>query len=237
MILRAAIVLLLMLNLGAAAWWWLGDGSAPPSPRAATAETPGAPRLRLLSEVTPPRLAPAPAPAASVATGSASPVASTGLPASATPATGARCLRFGPFADAAARDAARPALAAIASSVVARDIPGRASRGWWVYLPALPSREEARLLGERIKAAGISDWYVMNDGEQANSIALGRYGSEDAARRREGDLRAKGFAAQAAPLGNRPPQWWLDARIADSATPVAVAAIGPSGEVACTGLR
>ena len=106
-----------------------------------------------------------------------------------------------------------------------------------MFLPALPTRDEARALGERIKAAGISDWYVMNEGDQANSIALGRYGSEDAARRREADLRAKGFAAQAAPLGNRAPQWWLDARMAGGVTPAAWAAIAPSSQVACTGLR
>lgn len=233
MILRAAIVLLLMLNLGAAAWWWLGDAGASASPPAAA--TPGAPGLRLVSEAaSPPGV---PGPTRITAPALAPPAATANPPSVPMPATDEQCLRFGPFADAAARDAARPALAPLASTLVARDIPGRASRGWWVFVPALPTREEARAVGERIKAAGITDWYVMADGEQANSIALGRYGSEDAARRREADIRAKGFAAQAAPLGNRTPQWWLDARIAAGASPTALAAIAPSSRIACTGLR
>jgi len=233
MILRASIVLLLMLNLGAAAWQWFGGGStaAPES----TASNPGTPGLRLLSEVAP---SPArPVQATETAAASAPMTAALETSGPATPAAGGRCLRFGPFADAAQRDAARPALATLASAVVARDLPGRASRGWWVYVPALPSRDEARAVGERIKAAGITDWYVMGEGDQANSIALGRYGSETAARRREAEIRVKGFAAQAAPLGDRAPQWWLYARANAGAPPAAFAAIAPHSEIPCTELR
>ena len=234
MILRAAIVLLLMLNLGAAAWWWLGSDAAASAPAHAARNTSDAPSLRLLSEAAP---APAIPPAAAITASASPPVAASTESSVATAATTGQCLRFGPFADAAVRDAARPALAAVASSVAARDMPGRASRGWWVFLPPLPSRDEARAVGERIKAAGIKDWYVMGAGDQANSVALGRYGSENAARRREAELRAKGFAAQAAPLGDRAPQWWLDARIAAGTDRAALAVIAPSGPIECTGLR
>lgn len=235
MVLRAAIVLLLMLNLGAAAWWWLGDAGASATPGAAPVDVAGAPRLRLVSEIAPRRAAPAQEPAAAAAL--AVPLATAELPASPDTATSGQCARLGPFEDVALRDAARPALAAIASTVVARDTPARATRGWWVFLPALPSRDQARALGERIRAAGITDWYVMNEGDQANSIALGRYGSEEAARRREAELRAKGFPAQAAPLGARTAQWWLDVRLAAGASPASLDAIAPSTRIGCASLR
>ena len=92
-------------------------------------------------------------------------------------------------------------------------------------------------MGERIKAAGISDWYVMNDGGDANSIALGRYGSEEAARRREAELQAKGIPAQAEPLGDTTAQAWLDARLPADANRAALAAIAPSKPVDCASLR
>lgn len=234
MILRAAIVLLLMLNLGAATWWWLGGDVGASGPVPAGRATSGAPRLRLLSEAAPVAALVRPAALQAIAPPLSAPTATT---ESAMQVPSAACLRFGPFADAASRDAARARLSGLASTVVARDTAGRASRGWWVSLPALPSRDEARALGERIKAAGITDWYVMGEGDQANSISLGRYGSEEAARRREADIRAKGFAAQSAPLGDRAPQWWLDARVFASVTPTALAAIAPSSSIACTGLR
>ncbi len=234
MILRAAIVLLLMLNLGAGAWWWLGGDAGASAPVPAGRATSGAPRLRLVSEAAPVTAVVRPATLQAIAP---PPSATTATTESAMQLPSAACLRFGPFADAASRDAARAPLSGLASTVLARDTAGRASRGWWVSLPALPSRDEARALGERIKAAGITDWYVMGEGDQANSIALGRYGSEEAARRREADIRAKGFAAQSAPLGERAPQWWLDARIAAGVTPTALAEIAPSSGIACAGLR
>ena len=92
-------------------------------------------------------------------------------------------------------------------------------------------------MGERIKAAGISDWYVMNEGDAANSIALGRYGGEDAARRREAELRAKGIPAQAEALGDSAPQWWLDARLKPGIATAALARLAASKPIDCATLR
>ena len=229
MILRAAIVVLLVLNLGVAAWWIAaGDDASRREDAQGAGATPG---LRLVSESVPPARA-KPVPAALPAPGVPD------KPDVTTPPAGiVQCLRFGPFAGEVPRDAARANLSAAGVGAEPRETAARSGRGWKVHIPAFATRDEAKAMGETIKAAGISDWYVMNEGDQANSIALGRYGSEDAARRREADLRAKGFAAQAAPLGNRAPQWWLDARIAGGVTPAVLAAIAPSSEVACTGLR
>lgn len=235
MILRAAIVFLLILNLGVAAWWLGGAGSrAPASVNAVDTLQPG---LRLVNE---------PVPAAPVV---ASPApASPSIPA--TPATAEQpvappapavatglCLSFGPFADAAARDAVRPRLQALSQKLVARDAQARSARGWRVYLPPLASRAEAQALVERIKAGGINDWYIIANGDEANSIALGRYGSEASARRREAQLAAKGFTARAEPLGDTPPQWWLDARFAPEASRAALAAIAPSRPLDCARLQ
>ncbi len=92
-------------------------------------------------------------------------------------------------------------------------------------------------MGERIKAAGIDDWYVMNQGEAANSIALGRYGSEESARRREAELKAKGIPAQAEAIGDSAAQAWLDARLPAGADRATWAAIAPSKPLDCGALR
>ena len=234
MLLRATLVILFMLNLGAAAWWVLRPSMASaPQAQAIAANTPG---LRLVNEplvaavptpsqASPPEPAPTTSPVPAVA----------GVVA--TSATAAICLRFGPFADGAARDAARNALSAAGVSAVTRDSPARSARGWKVAMLPLASRDEAVAMAERIKAAGISDLYVMNAGEDANSIALGRFGSEDAARRREAEVRGKGFAAQATPLGETPSQAWLDARLPTAANQAALAAIAPSRGLDCATLR
>ena len=234
MLLRATLVILFMLNLGAAAWWGLRPSVA--DARGAEANAAGAPGLRLVNEpavaTAPTRAQPAPAGPAPVA--SMVPAATSVV---AAPASATVCLRFGPFADGTARDAARNALMAAGVSAVTRDSPARSARGWKVAMPPLASREDAVAMAERIKAAGISDLYVMNEGADANSIALGRFGSEDAARRREAELRGKGFQAQAMPLGDTPSQAWLDARLPTATDPASLAAIAASRGIDCATLR
>lgn len=227
MLLRAAIVFLLVLNIGIAAWWLSGGNAAP---GAAAAPVPAnVPGLRLVSEVPAPTPVAAPAPdLVAVAPVAQAPTESAG---------NAQCLRFGPFADGPSRDAARAALSAAGIAAVPQDTAARSGRGWKVHVPSFASRDEAKAMGERIKAAGISDWYVMNEGGDANSIALGRYGSEEAARRREAELKAKGIPAQAEPLGDTAAQAWLHARLPANANRAALAAIAPSKPVDCASLR
>jgi hypothetical protein len=69
---------------------------------------------------------------------------------------------------------------------------------WRVWLPRLPTAEAAQATAARIGEAGFSDYLVVRDGADANTIALGRYGSEEAARRRTAALRASGFPARCA---------------------------------------
>jgi cell division septation protein DedD len=227
MFLRAAIVFLLVLNIGIAAWW-ISGGNAAQGPAAASVPT-NVPGLRLLSEIPAPKSVAAPEPAAAVFAATTQASTETGA--------AAQCLHFGPFADGPTRDAARAALSAAGIAAVPQDTPARSGRGWKVHVPSFASRDEAKAMGERIKAAGISDWYVMNDGGDANSIALGRYGSEDAARRREAELKAKGIPAQAEPLGDTAAQAWLEARLPANANRAALAAIAPSKPVDCASLR
>ena len=237
MILRAAIVFLLMLNLGVAAWWLGGTSLRVASVTPVIDES--LPGLRLVNE--PDVAKPVVTPEVDSAT-TAAPDATLKVVAekSALPdvpvAATALCLSFGPFDDAAARDAVRPRLQALAQKLVARDAQARSGRGWRVYIPPLASRAEAQELVEKIKATGIKDWYIIANGSEANSIALGRYGSEDSARRREAELGAKGFTVRAESLGDTPPQWWLDARFPADASRVTLAAVAPSKSLDCARL-
>ena len=231
MLLRATLVILVMLNLGAAAWWLLRPAVVEVDQAQAVAVD--APGLRLLNEPVAMAVR-APAPSSGVAVAPAVQAASSSAPVAEVAPV---CLRFGPFTTDAARDVARNTLSAAGVSAVTRDSPARSARGWKVALPPLASREDAVAMAERIKAAGISDLYVMNEGADTNSIALGRFGGEEAARRREAELRGKGFAAEASPLGNTPPQAWLDARLPAATNPASLAAIAPSRGIDCASLR
>ena len=239
MILRAVIVFLLVLNLGVAAWWIAGGNRPASMPAVAPAGDTDAPRLRLLTEAVAAKpVAPAPSAETLLSVAAQAPDAPAVVPPAAAGAPSvASCLRLGPFVDAVARDAARPALQVLAEQVVARETQARSARGWRVYMPAQASRDAAKAVVEQIKAAGINDWYIIANGDEANSIALGRYGNEESARRREAQLAAKGFIARAEPLTDTPSQWWLDIRLVAGANLGGLAGLAPSRPVDCATLR
>ena len=188
MLKRAVILLLLVLNAGVAIWWALAPDKVP----AEVALPSTTPRLQLLSEVQASRPRPAaPLPVAPQPTATAS--------IAPTPQV-LQCWRFGPFTDAAALSRAQ---AWLQSRVVrsAATATSESGRGWRVWLPPLADHDTAQAMAQQIAAAGITDYYIVPDGAEANSIALGRYGNAEAAQRRVAALHTAGFDAKAEPLG------------------------------------
>ncbi|ALN63029.1 sporulation related domain protein [Lysobacter antibioticus] len=143
----------------------------------------------------------------------ATPTAATPVPAVAETAK-AQCFSIGPFADAAAADAARAKLQPLAQKLATRAQAGTSnpSRGWRVYLPPAASAEAAQATAQRIRAAGFSDLFVMGGGgADANGIALGRFRSEESARKRASSLSEAGFPARVEALGETVSATWIDA--------------------------
>jgi cell division protein FtsN len=239
MLTRALILVLVILNLGVALWWMLRGEPAVAPPTAPT----GVAQLQLLpgdaaapaaATVTPavaapaladvtPAAAPAPAPeaptpvAAPVAPAAATPapVAVTPPPAAAVPA---QCLSLGPFADRASAQAAQAKAGAGLRGARLREVADAGATRYRVLLPSAASREEAQATVKRIVAAGLSDYYIIGQGEEANAIALGQYRNREGAERRMAALSAAGFNARLVPSGgDGSAQWWVDATLANPA--------------------
>jgi septal ring-binding cell division protein DamX len=179
MLLRATIVLLCVLNLGAAAWWVL---HAPLPASAVPSAPPGAARLRLAAEA-----GMAASRTVAPAREATPPARATTVPAVAAPPASTASAPMSSAGAAACEGGAGPA------------------DGWRVYLPRLPSPEAAAAVAKRIGESGFSDYLVVRDGDDANTIALGRYGTEDAAQRRAASLRAAGFPARCARIPKATP--------------------------------
>lgn len=243
MLVRALVVLLLVLNVGVATWWAL---RTPAAPAAAYEPPPGVAKLQLVDET---RAVAAPRPAAATPppapppkpTSNAPAVAATSAPAQPAPPPpdAARCYSVGPFNDASAAANARDLLLAVSTKVVPREQSTGSARGWRVYLPAAATLEEAQATAQRISAAGFNDFFVVRQGGEANSIALGRYRNEDAARRRAQTLTAAGFAARAEPLGDGRTTVWLDLVANDNFDPARAqaAVLAPARPLDCARIR
>ena len=201
---RALLILLLVLNVGVATWW---ATLTSPSPPTAAEPPPGVARLQLVGEGS--GAVAAMAPMAPMATAAVQPDAvASPVAAVAMGSTAPQCFSFGPFTDGQAVMAAQAGLQPLTQRIVIREQRRDSGRGWRVLLPALPSAEQAEATAQRIAAAGFGDYFVVREGAEANSIALGRYGSETAARRHTDALVAAGFAARAEALGAT--TTWLD---------------------------
>lgn len=187
MLTRALIVLLLVLNLGVAAWWMT---RAPPAPPASFEPAPGVARLQLPGE-----------------TGSST----TPAPQRRAEAVAvSQCVSLGPFVDAQTAERARTQLQPYALSIDTRREYAGTADSWRVFMPPLASLDQAEAAAQRVVAAGFSDYYVVREGDDAGSVALGLYSDEATARARVATLAAAGFAARAEPIGAGPATYWLD---------------------------
>lgn len=207
---RALIVLLVFLNLGVAVWW-LTHPAQEPSP---VAQVPGVAMLELVdgaprpAQPQPARPAAQATPTAAVPTPSAEPIAASTAGSPPAADTAAQCLALGPFDDLAAARAAQTRLVPAPRSATVRS-QTQPAKAYTVLLPPLADRAAAQAMAGRIAAAGFDDLMVINSGPSANGVALGRYGSLQAAQRRQAQLQAGGFRARIEPVGQTV-QWWLD---------------------------
>lgn len=218
MVLRLLFVLLIALNIAVGAWLLLGQDDT----HVRSATDPDVPALHLLSERP---ASPTSAPVASTTT----PVpASTSTPAPTTPASAANapsnsssrvytCIAIGPFATPLDLRNARSALTAQAARMRSRQEQTTQSRGWWVYLPASPSRDQALAQARRLSAANIKDYFVVGSGDQPNTVSLGLFKDPANARKRRDEVAAAGFPAQMSERTETVPEYWLDLAVVDNA--------------------
>ncbi len=179
--------------------------AAAPAPAAATLAAPGKPAEPVK----------APEPMAAVAKPAPEPVAEK----PAAPAAPPRCLALGPFANRAAATAAQSRAGNLLSQVRLREQPAASgSARYRVLLPAAASRDDAQATVKRIVAAGLSDYYIISQGDETNAIALGQYRNREGAERRMAAVQAAGFQPRLVASGDAG-QWWLEGQLATGSEP------------------
>ncbi|MEN5272624.1 SPOR domain-containing protein [Stenotrophomonas lactitubi] len=157
----------------------------------------------------------APEPVAAIAKPAPEPVAEK----PASPAAPPRCLALGPFADRAAATAAQGRAGNLLSQARLREQPAASgSARYRVLLPAAASRDDAQATVKRIVAAGLSDYYIISQGEETNAIALGQYRNREGAERRMAAVQAAGFQPRLVASGDAG-QWWLEGQLSAAAEP------------------
>jgi cell division septation protein DedD len=120
------------------------------------------------------------------------------------------CTSIGPFATQSDMRAAMQALAPQARRIQFRNARATQSRGFWVYLPAVKTREEALGVARTLSAKGVRDYYVVTAGEQQNTVSLGLFREQANAERRRAEITAMGFAPELIQRTEELPVYWID---------------------------
>lgn len=196
MFVRALFLLLLALNLGGACWLLFARtpvvATSPPTDA-------GVPKLVLLSErdgdeVASAELASAPESKADLAND--------------------QCRSIGPFPTQADTRAAMNALTPFTKRIRIRETHTTQTRGYWVFLPAQASREQALNTARTLSQKGVRDYYVVTAGDQQNTISLGLFRDQGNAERRRAEIAALGFVPKVNPRTEELPSYWLDLALA-----------------------
>ncbi len=121
-----------------------------------------------------------------------------------------RCLSLGPFSDERELAEARARLQAQGLDGEVRHAPGRIWVGYWIFLPATETREEAVGRVEALRERGVRDLYIEPAGERENAVSLGVFSERDRAQRRYREIRELGFQPQIARRTREGTVFWLD---------------------------
>jgi cell division septation protein DedD len=124
------------------------------------------------------------------------------------------CFSIGPFA---AIDDVRRTSALIESSLQrqqVREVRSNEIRGYRVYLPPFPTRQEAMDAARTLQEKGLRDYYVVTAGEQENTVSLGLFRDLANAQSRRELVRGFGFEPRLEPRQQELTRWWLDIAVA-----------------------
>ena len=107
----------------------------------------------------------------------------------------------------------------LVSRIQYREAHATETRGYWVYLPAQNSREQALSMARQLSAKGVRDYYVVTAGDQQNTISLGLFRDQGNAEKRRNEITGLGFRPELIARTEELPVYWIDFA-QDAQTPV-----------------
>jgi hypothetical protein len=128
--------------------------------------------------------------------------------------TEARCTSVGPFRELAQAAAAAATLRGAGYQPLQRVVDGEIWSGYWVYIPAIPTEQEANetlaKVREGVREARIPDAYVIRNSDSGNLVSLGVFSEISGVSRLRDEVRALGFEPQVVDRTSRATVYWID---------------------------
>ena len=120
------------------------------------------------------------------------------------------CYTLGPFAGKNGADEAGETLNSLGLVSQQREDTRRELTGYWVFIPPLPSRAEAKKFTATFKEKGIKVFQIVPNGPKKNAISLGFFRSGDSAEQLYARISALGLNPEKEENYRENSGLWLD---------------------------
>jgi len=122
------------------------------------------------------------------------------------------CFTLGPFKNELIVRQIRESMAEDIKDIKVRVLEESEKHRYWVYVPSLSNRKEAKAVARKLKQAKLKDYYVVLSGKTKNSISLGHFKEPEYANRRAKKVRQLGFDASVEVIYKKYNIHWIDYR-------------------------
>jgi hypothetical protein len=133
-----------------------------------------------------------------------------------------RCTSVGPFRELSQAATAAATLRNAGYQPLQRVVEGEVWSGYWVYIPALPTEQQANealaKVREGVREARIPDAYVIRNSDSGNLVSLGVFSEISGVSRLRDEVRALGFEPEVVDRTRRATVYWIDVALAEGQT-------------------
>ena len=126
------------------------------------------------------------------------------------------CYTLGPFKDESIMQQLRESIAEHVTDISVRKRQESEKHRYWVYIPALSSRKQAKLVAKQLRLKKINDFYIVLSGDAKNSISLGHYREPVHANRRVKVVTKLGLKAEIKIIYRDYDVYWLDYQVEEA---------------------
>jgi cell division septation protein DedD len=128
----------------------------------------------------------------------------------AAPEPGTTCTSVGPFRELSQAASAAATLREAGHRPAQRVAEGDIWIGYWVYIPAIASEDEAEDILAKVRAEGISDSYIIPNSDSGSLVSLGVFSEISGVSRRRDQVRALGMEPEVVDRTRRATVYWVD---------------------------
>lgn len=120
------------------------------------------------------------------------------------------CYTLGPFKDKDIMQQVRVSLSEHVSGMTVRKLSDSEKHRYWVYIPPLKNRRQAKLMVNKLRESNVKDFYIILNGDTRNGVSLGHFKEQLHANRRFKKVTNLGYDVEIKVIYREFDVYWLD---------------------------